>query len=69
MLKPANHYSCVSIRGERGGWMYAKAIILLNGKDIAAGLPSMLLGENILRRSQSYLRVTVSEEENKPVNC
>lgn len=47
--------------------MYAKAIILLSGKDIAAGLPSMLLGENILRRSQSYLRVTVSKEENKHV--
>ena len=47
--------------------MHVKAIILLNGKDIAAGLPFMLLGENILRRSQSYLRVTVREEENKRV--
>ena len=54
------------LEGRRGGWMYAKAMILLNGKDIAAGLPSMLPGENILRRSQSCLRVTVREEENKP---
>ena len=47
--------------------MYAKAMILLNGKDIAAGLPSMLPGENILRQSQSCLRVSVREGENKPV--